>query len=70
MVNRHITKQRHEMRRFVTPETPVRIEYRLTDKGRALAPAVTALVAWADEWIPPESVGLTEVHGPHALGPG
>ena len=37
--------------RVVIPEKPVRIEYHLTDKGAALADAVTALSAWAETWI-------------------
>ncbi|GMA50065.1 transcriptional regulator [Alicyclobacillus contaminans] len=37
--------------RNVYPETPVRIEYALTDKGRALGPVMDALQAWADQWI-------------------
>lgn len=37
--------------RSVYPETPVRIEYRLTDKGHALAPVVEALAEWAETWI-------------------
>ncbi len=37
--------------RTVFPETPVRIEYTLTPKGRALAPVVDALSAWAAEWL-------------------
>lgn len=47
--------------RLVAPTTPVRIEYRLTDKGRALLPAVEAIAAWAEEWLPesePEAVAL------------
>jgi DNA-binding HxlR family transcriptional regulator len=40
--------------RVVVPEKPVRIEYHLTDKGQALADAVFALSAWAEEWIPRE----------------
>jgi DNA-binding HxlR family transcriptional regulator len=41
--------------RHVLPETPVRIEYVLTEKGRALAPVVEAISIWADQWIaPPE----------------
>ncbi len=36
--------------RRVFPETPVRIEYHLTDKGRALEPAVAELAAWAERW--------------------
>jgi DNA-binding HxlR family transcriptional regulator len=40
--------------RVVIPETPVRIEYRLTDKGRDLAPAMEALADWAERWVPPD----------------
>ncbi len=36
--------------RVVIPETPVRIEYRLTAKGRDLGAAIEALSAWADRW--------------------
>lgn len=38
--------------RIVIPETPVRIEYRLTEKGLALLPAVEALSMWAEQWLP------------------
>lgn len=41
--------------RVVHPETPVRIEYRLTHKGRELHDAVYALSRWADRWIPLEA---------------
>jgi DNA-binding HxlR family transcriptional regulator len=40
------------LKRHVHPETPVRIEYELTAKGRALVPVVTALTTWAEDWIP------------------
>ncbi len=36
--------------RTVIPETPVRIEYSLTDKGRALEAAVQAVSGWAEKW--------------------
>lgn len=36
--------------RIVQPDTPVRIEYHLTDKGRDLADVVGAISQWADEW--------------------
>jgi DNA-binding HxlR family transcriptional regulator len=39
--------------RSVVPDTPVRVEYALTDKGRALAGAVDALGTWAHEWMGP-----------------
>jgi DNA-binding HxlR family transcriptional regulator len=36
--------------RQVTPSTPVRIEYRLTDRGRDLAGVIGELAAWAERW--------------------
>jgi DNA-binding HxlR family transcriptional regulator len=36
--------------RTVTPATPVRVEYHLTDKGRDLVPVVRALSDWAERW--------------------
>ena len=39
------------VRRIVTPETPVRVEYELTEKGRELREALRAIGAWAEEWI-------------------
>src|SRR3989449_7029975 len=41
--------------RIVVPETPVRVEYELTRKGRALASAIDAIVEWAHRWIPLEA---------------
>jgi DNA-binding HxlR family transcriptional regulator len=38
------------LRREVTPETPVRIEYSLTEKGAGLADAIDALAEWAERW--------------------
>lgn len=37
--------------REVVPERPVRIEYHLTDKGRALGKVVIALSEWAETWV-------------------
>jgi len=37
--------------RSVTPDTPVRIEYRLTEKGLGLAEAVRSIGDWADRWV-------------------
>jgi len=36
--------------RIVIPVTPVRVEYELTAKGRALEPALTAVGEWAQRW--------------------
>jgi DNA-binding HxlR family transcriptional regulator len=37
--------------RFVVPDTPIRVEYELTKKGRALATAMDAIAAWAERWV-------------------
>ncbi len=42
--------------RRVYPETPVRVEYALTEKGRDLEQALHEIQEWAERWIPLESV--------------
>jgi DNA-binding HxlR family transcriptional regulator len=37
--------------RTVIPDQPVRIEYRLTPKGRALGCILDAVAAWAHTWL-------------------
>ena len=37
--------------RTVVPDTPVRVEYALTKKGRALASPINAITDWAHKWI-------------------
>lgn len=37
--------------RIVYPQIPVRVEYRLTEKGRDLKPVVQSIHAWAEQWI-------------------
>jgi len=37
--------------RTVVPETPVRVEYALTKKGRALAATFDAILDWAHKWV-------------------
>ena len=43
--------------RTVIPDTPVRVEYAVTAKGKALADAIDAISSWADRWVnvPPAS---------------
>lgn len=36
--------------RIVTPDTPVRVEYELSTKGRGLERALAAVADWANEW--------------------
>jgi len=49
--------------RTVVPETPVRVEYSLTKKGRALATAFQAIADWAHKWVelPVTSGSATEL---------
>jgi DNA-binding HxlR family transcriptional regulator len=37
--------------RTVIPETPVRIEYHLTQKGRALDKVIAEIGDWAETWL-------------------
>ena len=39
------------LERTVVPETPVRVEYALTRKGRALSAAIQAITDWAHKWV-------------------
>lgn len=41
------------VKRDVYPETPVRIEYSLTDKGLALEPIIRSIETWSHEWMAP-----------------
>jgi DNA-binding HxlR family transcriptional regulator len=44
--------------RTVVPATPVRVEYSLTRKGKALAEPIGAIANWAEKYVP-----LTEPRG-------
>lgn len=41
--------------RWVIADTPVRVEYELTEKGRSLQNALQEIGAWAERWIPAEN---------------
>ena len=43
-------EQEGVVERRVYAETPVRVEYQLTDKGRGLEKVFTAIGEWADTW--------------------
>jgi DNA-binding HxlR family transcriptional regulator len=42
------------------PEVPPRVEYTLTDKGRALVPLIEDMRAYGKRWLPPEQGGVPE----------
>lgn len=37
--------------RVVYPQIPVRVEYRLTEKGQDLKPVIQAIHTWAEKWV-------------------
>lgn len=45
-------EQEGVVERTVVPDTPVRVEYSLTKKGRALGAVVDAMVDWSHKWVP------------------
>ena len=49
--------------RTVIPAMPVRVEYHLTEKGRALESVMVAVAAWAEDWIDgPAAAAACEAH--------
>ena len=53
MLSERLQELEHEgvVDRTVVPDTPVRVEYGLTKKGRALVTAIEAITEWAQKWI-------------------
>jgi DNA-binding HxlR family transcriptional regulator len=47
--------------RTVFPDTPVRIEYHVTEKGLALAGVVDSIAAWAEHWMPIDETGSPHI---------
>ena len=49
--------------RIVVPDSPVRVEYDLTPKGRELQDALKEIGAWAERWIPLDGDGPSKSTG-------
>jgi DNA-binding HxlR family transcriptional regulator len=56
--------------RTVIPESPVRVEYSLTAKGRDLESVVRAVAGWAETWTPDERCHEAEVEDQSAIATG
>lgn len=54
------------VQRNVFAETPVRIEYLVTDKGRALSAVVDSIGAWAEAWLPLDPSAVVVAEPQHA----
>jgi DNA-binding HxlR family transcriptional regulator len=66
MLSERLRELEHEgiIARLVIPETPVRVEYELTEKGRALDDAFCALAKWAESYgaaTPETAAGMVGV---------
>jgi DNA-binding HxlR family transcriptional regulator len=55
--------------RTVIPESPVRVEYELTAKGRGLEESLGAIGKWATRWISEEDLARTAGTTPPARSP-
>jgi DNA-binding HxlR family transcriptional regulator len=72
ITDRMLSDRLHELElegivdRTVIPETPVRVEYALTRKGRALATAIDAIVEWAHKWSDAEAPPAKPMKSPRA----
>ncbi len=54
--------RRQLVERRVSDDTPVRVSYRLTEMGQALAPVLDSIAEWADTWVRPEGPRITYDH--------
>jgi DNA-binding HxlR family transcriptional regulator len=52
LLSERLKELEHEgiVERTVTPSTPVRVDYSLTEKGRALGDVVREVAQWAERW--------------------
>lgn len=63
--DRMLSERLHELEqegivlRAVIPDTPVRVEYALSQKGRELQASLEAVSRWAERWIAPPPAAKT-----------
>lgn len=53
--------------RSVVPESPVRVEYELTDKGRSLKSALEEIGVWAERWITADAEPVEKIRKPEPV---
>src|SRR5262245_29666029 len=69
MLSERLQELEHEgiVERTVVPETPIRVEYALTKKGRALAEPIEAITQWAHKWVSLDEA-MESAHGTGRAG--
>jgi DNA-binding HxlR family transcriptional regulator len=55
--------------RAVLPDSPIRVEYALTQKGRELQVSLDAVARWAERWITPGEVRADAATAPRRAEP-
>jgi DNA-binding HxlR family transcriptional regulator len=48
----HVLEAEGIVTRTVIPESPIRVEYALSEKGRELQASMDAVGRWAEKWLP------------------
>ncbi|SDQ11818.1 transcriptional regulator, HxlR family [Virgibacillus subterraneus] len=56
-----LLEQKDIIERNIYSEFPVRIEYSLSEKGKALEPVIQEIQHWADDWVSIEDIGESKV---------
>ncbi|MFB4169849.1 winged helix-turn-helix transcriptional regulator [Virgibacillus sp. JSM 102003] len=56
-----LLEQKEIIKRNIYSEFPVRIEYSLSEKGKALEPVIREIQHWADDWVSMEDIKESKV---------
>ncbi|MBP1948931.1 winged helix-turn-helix transcriptional regulator [Virgibacillus litoralis] len=56
-----LLEQKEIIERNIYSEFPVRIEYSLSEKGKALEPVIQEIQHWADDWVSMEDIDESKV---------
>ncbi len=56
-----LLEQKEIIERNIYSEFPVRIEYSLSAKGKALEPVIREIQHWADDWVSMEDIDESKV---------
>ncbi|MGP4106232.1 winged helix-turn-helix transcriptional regulator [Virgibacillus sp. L01] len=56
-----LLEQKEIIERNIYSEFPVRIEYSLSEKGKALKPVIQEIQHWADDWVSMEDIDESKV---------
>ena len=63
MLSERLQELEHEglVSRTVLPDPPIRVEYKLTPKGRELQSTLASVARWAEKWLPEDDPGTSGI---------